>query len=179
MALCVRSVDRNLSPGGGEGQRNKCFIVASCRMVGRRAREATPCIQMPISRMARAVLRKGCACYWGACDTRQVTAPESCQSFGVLGQVAAPKAVLGVVGGVPLFINHGNRERCAELWGGSSHPPRSAMGGREAECGLSPGSLCAPVAARRLGGRDCDQGLGLPECGFLLSGLDGLVLAKV
>lgn len=26
---------------------------------------------------------------------------------------------------------------------------------------------------------DCDQGLGLPECGFLLSGLDGLVLAKV
>lgn len=41
------------------------------------------------------------------------------------------------------------------------------------------GSLCAPVAARRLGGPDCDQGLGLPECGFLLSGLDGLVLAKV
>ena len=125
------------------------------------------------------VLRKGCACYWGACDTRQVRAPESCQSVGVLGQVAAPKAVLGVVGGVPLFINHGNRERCAELWGGSSHPPRSAVGAREAECGLSPGSLCAPVAARRLGGRDRDQGLGLPECGFLLSGLDGLVLAKV
>lgn len=124
-------------------------------------------------------LRKGCACCWGAGGTRQGRAPDSCHSVGVLGQVAAPEAVLGVMGDVPFFISHGNRGRCAEPWGGSSHPPRSAVGGREAECGLSPGSLCAPVAARRLGGPDCDQGLGLPECGFLLSGLDGLVLAKV
>lgn len=73
-------------------------------------------------------LRKGCACCWGAGGTWQGRAPDSCHSVGVLGQVAAPEAVLGVVGGVPLFISHGNRERCAGPLGRVLPPAKVSYG---------------------------------------------------
>lgn len=44
---------------------------------------------------------------------------------------------------------------------------------------LVPKSLVLPLAARWLVSRDRDQELGLPEFGFLLFGLEELVLAKV
>lgn len=106
----------------------------------------------PVYGMAWACAKEGLCC-WGAADPRQGRAPDSCHRVGVLGQVAPLRRysgswegclTLSTMGTVSCVLSHG---------GGSSHPPRSAVGGREAYLtyGLSPGSLCAPCGSQVAG----------------------------
>lgn len=126
------------------------------------------------------VLRKSCACCWSAGDTRQgrsglQTAATALMCWGRWRpprrfsgswEVCLSLSTMGTESGV-LSHGEGLPTHQGQPWVGEKLNANSAR------------VLSAPVAARRLGGRYCDQGLGLPECGFLLSGLDGLVLAKV